>query len=149
VAFVRSQPLDALFLSVVTFAEIRYGIELLSDAVRRAELTDWLTRRMRPMFEQRVLAVSEDVLVTWRLLVEQGRKVGHTFSQPDLFIAATARHHGLTVVSRDTAEYLLAGASVFNPWKDKIPAWCRCGCDRAGLCRSRSRRIGCDRVPRL
>jgi hypothetical protein len=42
-------------------------------------------------------------------------------------LAATGRHHGLTVASRDTAEYLLAGASVFNPWKDKIPAWCRCG----------------------
>ena len=37
----------------------------------------------------------------WRLLVEEGRKAGHTFSQPDLIIAATALHHGLTVVWRD------------------------------------------------
>ena len=47
------------------------------------------------MFEQRVLAVTEDVMFKWRLLVEDGRKVGHTFSQPDLIIAATALHHGL------------------------------------------------------
>jgi predicted nucleic acid-binding protein len=38
----------------------------------------------------------------WRLLVEEGRKAGHTFSQPDLIIAATALCHGLTILSRDT-----------------------------------------------
>ena len=41
----------------------------------------------------------------WRLLVEDGRKAGHTFSQPDLIIAATALHHGLTVVTRDVSDY--------------------------------------------
>jgi toxin FitB len=69
------------------------------------------------MFEQRVLAVSEDVMVKWRLLVEQGRKTVHTFSRPDLIIAATALHHGLTVVSRDTDEYEMAGVSVLDPWE--------------------------------
>lgn len=42
VAFVAAQPLDHLFLSVVTLAEIRFGIESLADAGRRAELNDWL-----------------------------------------------------------------------------------------------------------
>ena len=122
VAFIRAQPLDALSISVVTLAEIRFGIELLPDAARRAALTDWLTHKVRPMFEQRALPVSEDVIVKWRLMVEDGRKAGHTFSQPDLFIAATARHHGLTIVSRDTTEYVRAGVPVFNPWTDAIPA---------------------------
>jgi len=44
---------------------------------------------------ERVLAISEDVMFKWRLLVGQGRKAGHTFSHPDLIIAATAQHHGL------------------------------------------------------
>jgi predicted nucleic acid-binding protein len=61
-----------------------------------------------------VLDVSEDVLVRWRLLVEQGRKSGYTFSQPDLFIAATALHHGMTVVSRDAREYERAGVPMFQ-----------------------------------
>jgi len=52
----------------------------------------------------------------WRLLVAEGRKSGHTFSQPDLIIAATGLHHGLTVVSRDTSEFIKARAQVFNPW---------------------------------
>jgi predicted nucleic acid-binding protein len=92
------------------------------DAGRRAELNDWLAQKVRPMFEQRVLAVSEDIMFKWRLLVEEGRKAGHTFSQPDLIIAATALHHGLTVVSRDVGDYRRARAAVVNPWRDEGPA---------------------------
>jgi predicted nucleic acid-binding protein len=42
-------------------------------------------------------------MLKWTLLVEEGRKIGHTFSQPDLIIAATAQHYDLTIVSRDTS----------------------------------------------
>ena len=117
VTFVAAQPLDDLFVSSVTFAEIRFGIELVGNPVRRAELSDWLTHKVKPMFEQRVLAVSEDIMFKWRLMVEEGRKAGHTFSQPDLIIAATALHHGLTIVTRDTDEYQRVRVPVLNPWK--------------------------------
>jgi predicted nucleic acid-binding protein len=116
--FVASQRLEDLFISTVTFAEIRFGIEAVGDAVRRAELNDWLVHKVRPMFDQRVLEVSEDVMFKWRLLVEEGRKVGHTFSQPDLFIAATALQHGLVVVTRDTADYRLTRVPTLNPWTE-------------------------------
>jgi predicted nucleic acid-binding protein len=116
IAFVAAQPLENLYVSTVTFAEIRFGIELIADLNRRAELNDWLTHKVRPMFDQRVLPVSEDIMFKWRLLVEDGRKAGHTFSQPDLIIAATALEHGLTIVSRDTGDYEKARAPVLNPW---------------------------------
>jgi predicted nucleic acid-binding protein len=74
------------------------------------------------MFEQRVLAITEDIMLKWRLLVEDGRRARHTFSQPDLLIAATALHHGLTVVSRDIGEYQKARTPVLNPWRDEPPA---------------------------
>jgi hypothetical protein len=122
VRFIAMQPLDGFFVSTVTFAEIRFGIELVPDPVRRAELNEWLTHKVRPMFEGRVLPISEDVMFTWRVLVEDGRKAGHTFSQPDLIIAATALHHGLTVATRDTADYALTPVSVFNPWVDPTPS---------------------------
>lgn len=116
VAFVAAQPLDSLYISTVTLAELRFGIELVAEAGRRAELSDWLTHKVRPMFEQRVLPVTEDIMFKWRLLVEDGRKSGHTFSQPDLIIAATALKHGLTLVSRDTSEYDKARVPLLNPW---------------------------------
>jgi toxin FitB len=117
VAFVGEQPLELLYVSTVTLAEIRFGIELVTDASRRAELNAWLTHKVRPLFTQRVLDVGEDVLFKCHLLFEEGRKSGHTYSQPDLFIAATALQHGLTIVSRDTSEYERAGAAVLNPWE--------------------------------
>ena len=116
VAFVSGKPLEELFVSSVTLAELRFGIESVADLGKRAELHDWLAHKVRPMFERRVLSVSEDVIVKLRILVEEGRKVRHTFSQPDLFIAATALHHGLTIVTRDVGDFLAARATVVNPW---------------------------------
>jgi predicted nucleic acid-binding protein len=116
VRFVAGQPLELLYVSAVTFAEIRSGIELVKDASRRTELNDWVASQLRPLFEDRALAITEDIVLKWRLLAEDGRKAGHTCSQPGLIIAATALHHGLTVVSRDTAEYELVKVPVLNPW---------------------------------
>jgi toxin FitB len=115
-SFVAGQRLDDLFISSVTLAEIRFGIESLGDPVRRAELHHWLQHRVRPMFAHRVLGVTEDVMFKWRLLVEEGQKRGHTFSQPDLIIAATALEHGLTLVTRDVADFKPAHVPLLNPW---------------------------------
>ena len=72
VDFVSAQPLESLFVSAVTFAEIRFGIELVAEVHKRAALHDWLQQQLRPMFESRVLPVSEDVMFKWRLLAEAG-----------------------------------------------------------------------------
>jgi predicted nucleic acid-binding protein len=101
----------------VTLAELRFGIELVSEgSARRDEPDNWLARTIRPMFGQRVLPVTEDIMFRWRVLLEEGRKTGHTFSQPDLIIAATALHHGLTVVTRDRSDFDKARVPVINPW---------------------------------
>jgi predicted nucleic acid-binding protein len=89
----------------------------VSDWLLDTNVLSELRRTVRPMFRARVLDVTEDVMLKWRVLLEDGRRAGHTFSQPDLIIAATALHHGLTVVSRDVREYEPARAPVVNPWR--------------------------------
>ena len=116
VAFIAGQSLDRLYLSAVTVAEIRFGIELLTDAARRSDLTLWLDNQLRPMFDGRILPVDEDVLLKWRLIIEDGRKRGYTFSHPDVLIAASASHHGLIVATRNTKEFVAAGVAVHDPW---------------------------------
>jgi toxin FitB len=117
-AFIAGNPLDELYISAVTLAELRFGIELLREgSTRRDELDNWLTGPIRPTFDRRVLPVTEDIMFRWRILLEEGRKTGHTFSQPDLIIAATAVHHGLTVVTRDRSDFDKARVPVFNPWE--------------------------------
>jgi predicted nucleic acid-binding protein len=65
-----------LYISTVTLAEIRFGIELVTEPSHRAALNDWLTHKVRPMFDQRVLPITEDIMLKWRLLAEEGRKIG-------------------------------------------------------------------------
>ena len=116
-AFIAGHPLDQLYISVVTLAELRFGIELLSEGGRRNELNNWLTHKIRPMFEQPVLQITEDIMFRWRAVAEEGRKAGHTYSQPDLIIAVTALHHGFTIVTRDRSDFEKAGVPVVNPWE--------------------------------
>jgi toxin FitB len=92
-------------LSDVTMAEIRFGIERVCDPLKRPEIASWLDHVLHLMFGQRVLPITEDVILRWRLIVEAGRQRNHTYSQPDLFIAATASVHGLTVGTRNAADF--------------------------------------------
>lgn len=115
----RQTPLSALFLSDIVLAEIRFGIESTPDPVRRQRYGSWLKDSIRPLFQGRVLAMTEDVFLRWRLLLETGRRRGYTFSEPDLLIAATAAHHGLAVATRDVEPFEHAGVPVMNPWRDK------------------------------
>jgi len=50
-AFIGANPLDNLYLSEITLAEIRFGIEKLSDALKRSAITSWLDHVLRPMFQ--------------------------------------------------------------------------------------------------
>ena len=116
--FIAACPLDQLYISAVTLAEIRFGIETVTEPSRRVELNKWLVEKIRPMFAQRILEISEDIMLEWRLMVEEGRKHGRTFSQPDLIIAATALEHHLTLVTRNTRDFVGLGLTLFNPWDE-------------------------------
>jgi toxin FitB len=105
-------------LSTITLAEIRFGIEQTKDEAFRQELTQWLNDTLRPWFSDRLLPIDEEVILLWRRMVEQGRKQGYTYSQPDLFIAAIAVLHDLCVVTRNVTDFQKSGVTVFNPFLD-------------------------------
>ena len=120
--FVAAQPGDLLFTTDVTFGEIRYGIEQLKDPGRRADICLWLDRTLRPLFAGRVFGVTEEVLLRWKTMAVDGQRRGHTFGQPDLFIAAIAALEDLIVVTRDVGEFAEAGVLVFDPWSSVLHA---------------------------
>jgi predicted nucleic acid-binding protein len=115
-AWADRQSPTAFYLSTITIAEIRFGIERTQDEAFRQELRDWLDQGLRPWFSDRLLGVDEDVILQWRWLVEKGRKENYTFSQPDLFIAAIAVAQGLCVVTRNVGDFEKSGVPVFNPF---------------------------------
>lgn len=119
-AWTDAQQPETLYLSRVTLAEIRFGIERVADATFRGTLLAWLDDTLRPWFAGRILDIDENALLTWRRMVERGRKANYTFSQPDLFIAATAAVHGLSVVTRNVDDFIRAEVPVFNPWSGRL-----------------------------
>lgn len=115
-SWAEAVPPAACFLSLVSVAGIRLGIERVADPGVRAELDAWLRDGVRVWFGGRILAVDEGVLLMWRRLVFEGQKAGYTYSQPDALIAATAIAHDLGVAIRNTADFERAGVALINPW---------------------------------
>jgi toxin FitB len=107
---------DRVYLSVVTLAEVRHGIERLTDGRRRARLEEWLWRDLAERFRGRVLTVDAAIADAWGRLVARTEAAGHALSVMDGFIAATAQIHELTVVTRNVKDFSVTGVDLHNPW---------------------------------
>ncbi len=79
----------------------------------------WLAHDVRPSFTDRVLPVTEDIMLRWRLLLDEGKAKGRIYTQPDLLIAATALEHNLTLVTRNVRDFVGSGVRILNPWDDQ------------------------------
>lgn len=107
----------SLYASVLTLAEIRFGIELLPPSKRRTQLEGWLDRDLPAWFAGRVLSVNKSIADRWGVLRAQAQMKGRPLSVIDGLLAATAAEHGLTVVSRNVGDFAAAGLAAFNPWE--------------------------------
>lgn len=106
-----------LYLSVLTLGEIRRGIATLPQSRRRATLEAWLDKDLRSRFEDRILAIDQEVADRWGLLTAAARNNGIVLPVIDGLLAATALEHNLTLVTRDTGQIPSMGVVVFNPWQ--------------------------------
>jgi len=106
-----------LYLSVLTFGEIRRGIAALPQSRRRATLEAWLDKDLRARFEGRILIIDQEVADRWGLLTAAARNSGIVLPVIDGLLAATALEHNLTLVTRDTGQIPSMGVEVFNPWE--------------------------------
>jgi len=107
---------DRVFLSVVTLAELRYGIARMTDGSRRKRLDEWLRNDLPLRFEGRVLSVDAGVADDWGEVVARREAQGKPISAMDAFIAAVARIHDLTLVTRNAADFEPSVKAIVNPW---------------------------------
>lgn len=108
---------DRVFLSVVSLAEIRRGIEAIPAGRRRERLATWLAEELPARFEGRILDIDQRVALGWGVVMVRSQKAGHTIGTMDAFFAATAQAHGLTLVTRDVGDFKAAGIELFDPWQ--------------------------------
>ncbi|MFO0988342.1 MAG: type II toxin-antitoxin system VapC family toxin [Alphaproteobacteria bacterium] len=111
-AWFASVPEDSLFLSVLVIGEIRRGIERKRplDAGQASALETWLGAVLRD-YADRILSVDRPVAEEW------GRMgASRPLSVVDGLLAATAKVHGLVLVTRNIADVRGLGARLFNPF---------------------------------
>ena len=116
VAWVGAVPEDDLAVSALTLGEARFGIARMTPGRRQRELTEWLERLER-QFAPRVLGVDHDVARRWAIVRAAAATRGRAIPVVDGLIAATALHHGLTIVTRNGTDFAATGAAVVDPWK--------------------------------
>jgi toxin FitB len=113
--WIAATPPDRLHVSVLTLGEIEQGIAKIrgrGDLDQASALERWL-REVETGFEDRILPVTLSVAAAW------GRQQ-YVLPLPaiDALIAATARVHGLAVVTRNVKDFELAGVQVLNPFAE-------------------------------
>lgn len=116
VAWLEEADEDRVFISVITLAELRHGIERIAAGRRRKRLDEWLRDELPLRFEGRTLPVDGAVADAWGRLMARGEAAGRSISTMDGFIAATAAAHGLILVTRNVADFAGTVKAIVNPW---------------------------------
>lgn len=104
---------DNLHVSVVSLAEIEYGLQQ-APATHRLHLEEWL-KETRRKFSDATEQLTEPVLIRWKQLLLELRAKQRTMTCEDSLIAATALFHGHTVATHNTRHFEPAGVQVFDP----------------------------------
>ncbi len=116
IEWIDAQPLETLFLSAITVAELRAGVALLPAGKRRTGLQQNLEKRVLPLFAGRVLPFDLACTPAYAVLLARARTAGLAIATADDYIAAIAAANGFTVATRDTGPFEAAGVAVIDPW---------------------------------
>lgn len=109
---------DRVFVSVVTLAELRHGIERMPVGARRDRLDLWLTEQLPARFEARVLPIDAGIADGWGRVMARRQAAGRPVGTMDAFIAATVEAHDLTLVTRNVSDFDGLGIRLINPWSN-------------------------------
>jgi len=110
---------EDLFVSVLSIGEIAKGIALLKDEQRKRVLQTWLQTLERD-YADRLLPIDLETSRSWGELTAVAQSAGSTVPAVDGLIAATARRHGLHVMTRNTADFAACGVLLLNPWEEAV-----------------------------
>ena len=114
--WLRDTDPDLLWASVLSFGEIRKGIERLTAGKRRTELEEWLEHDLEQWFEERLLQITKAIAERWGILSARALDKGTPLPNIDGLIAATAIEHDLTLATRNVKNFVDLGVTILNPW---------------------------------
>ena len=118
IAWLDRQPIETLYLSAITVAELRYGIAILPDGRKKQLLTERLEQAVLPLFEGRILDFTIEAAAAYAQVRAKARTAGYAVAAADGYIAAIARAYDFAVATRDTLPFAAAGLLVINPFQE-------------------------------
>ena len=113
VTWLGSQDFERLLISVLTIGEIRRGIEQMNVGQRQNNLRQWIDNDLLQKKRNQILPVTLAVAERWGQLSAAAKR---TLPQIDTLIAATAIHHNLILVTRNTRDFQFPGLEIFDPF---------------------------------
>ncbi|MCY1431978.1 Toxin FitB [compost metagenome] len=116
IEWIDAQPLETLYLSAITVAELRAGVALMPAGKRRKVLHEQIETRVLPMFVGRMLPFDLAASKAYAELLAKARQAGSGIQTADACIAAIASANGFKIATRDTSPFEAAGLHVVNPW---------------------------------
>lgn len=114
--WLAKQPPEEFAISDITVAELQAGASTRVDEERRRELLGWIDATVGTWLADRCLPCTVEILADWLRLARHLAAKGITRQSPDLLIAATARIHNLTIVTRNVRDFANTGVVVYDPW---------------------------------
>jgi predicted nucleic acid-binding protein len=119
VAWLAEASEDEIFISVCTFAELRFGVASMARGKRRDHLDEWLRSDLPARFDKRIVGIDVAIADAWGDIQARARQKGRPVGPMDGLIAATAAVHDMTIVTRNTRDFEAVGVPLLNPWSDR------------------------------
>ena len=116
VSWLDTQDEQSFYLSVLTIGELQKGISKLPDGTRKDELQAWVEHDLTLRFMGRIIDIDLETVLIWGRLQGEVEQKGVTLPVMDSLIAATAKAHGLVVVTRNVKDIERCQVRVCNPW---------------------------------
>lgn len=110
----------SMYLSVITFGELRKGVQKLPNSKKRTALNSWIDDDLQFRFKNRILNIGLEEVNKWGEILAEAEKIGEKIGEPmpaiDALIAASALVHDLYVVTRNVSDMEASGVEIINPW---------------------------------
>jgi predicted nucleic acid-binding protein len=105
-----------LYISAITMGEIQKGISKLDNSKKKQSLQIWLEQDLAARFSGRILSVDTEISIEWGNMQGQAIRSGTTVPVIDSLIAATAKCHNLTLVTRNLDDFKNLPINLINAW---------------------------------
>ena len=117
ITWLSGQRSNDLFLASMSLGELVRGAHRVKDKAKGERFKQWIERDLAAQFQGRILPFDQEAAVIWGEIMGDGDRTGRPKPMADAQVAAVARRHGLTLVTRNTRDFTDMSVALIDPWE--------------------------------